>query len=238
LPNKLDEPLLLGLSLAEYKTNELTLIHNKEFEFEEQLNPNQHQSFDRLYRSRSESQPPKENFQQIQNEQQLTNTKQIYQLNPNRPSHTSLHAYWNDPNFDTQSQISNNSSITKKRRAPRPPGDNSSNQIDPQIVYIHRQQQQQPHIRSPSPALRVDHHQSRESLLSENMKKKRKAPVVAGTNSIQKKDEIDKTEQQQNQKDNTIRPGRFTVFFYSKQCFLHRYRASFSADKHNIFING
>jgi len=29
LPNKLDVPLLLGLSLAEYKTNQITLVHLK-----------------------------------------------------------------------------------------------------------------------------------------------------------------------------------------------------------------
>jgi hypothetical protein len=212
LPNKLDQPLLLGLSLAEYKTNELTLIYNRDFQVDYQSNTNSHQSFDRLYRTRSEIQPPKETLQEIPTEQQLTNIKQDYQSNIYRPSHTSLHAYWNDPNFDTQSQISNSSSIAKKRRAPRPPGYSSPNGTEPQIVYI--QQQQPPmNMHSPSRPLRIDyHHQSHESLQSENTQKKRKAPVVAGTNSVLKKDEINKIEQQQNVTDNIIRPGKFASF--------------------------
>ena len=202
LPDKLDQPLLLGLSLAEYKTNELTLVYTKEVE--EKLNPNQHPSFDRLYRTRSESQPPKELIQELQHEQQLIHERQSYQSNANRPSHTSLHAYWNDPNFDTQSQVSNNSLMTKKRRAPRPPPQTSPNKTDPQIVYIHRQQ---PVIPSPSPPLRVDHHQSQESLQSENTKKKRKAPVVVGTTVVPKKDQIE----QQNLPNSITRPGKYMV---------------------------
>ena len=42
------------------------------------FNANQFQSFDRLYRTRSESQTPQETIQEVQNEQQeLTNTKQV-----------------------------------------------------------------------------------------------------------------------------------------------------------------
>jgi hypothetical protein len=223
LPNKIDQPLALGLSLAEYKTNELTLIHNKNLEYEYQLNTNQIQSFDRLYRIRSESQPPKETFQEIENEQQF----QTNRSSTLRPSHTSLHAYWNDPNFDTQSQISNCSSSTKKRRAPRPPGYLSPNRHEPQIVYI---QQQQPPIHSPSPPIRLDHHQSHESLQSENTKKKRKAPVVLG-----KKDQFDKTEQQQNGTNNITRPGRFLTLIFSFIIrFYCRFRASTSSNKYRF----
>ncbi len=95
------------------------------------------------------------------------------QLNPIRPpthpitSHTSLHAYWNDPNFDTQSQTSNCSSTTKKRRAPRPPGYISPTLNDQQILAL------QP----------LEHHQSQESLTESlnGTKQKRKAPVVPNT---------------------------------------------------------
>lgn len=175
LPNKLDQPLALGLSLAECKTNELTLVHNRQFAHEYQTNTNEIQSFDRLYRTRSESQPPNESLQDVQNQQLVNN-----QLHPNRsstlrPSHTSLHAYWNDPNFDTQSQISNCSSTAKKRRAPRPPSYPVSNRSDPQMIYV--RQQQSPMNTSASP-LKLDHHQSQESLQSENTKRKRKAPVI------------------------------------------------------------
>ncbi|CAF1138503.1 unnamed protein product [Rotaria sordida] len=214
LPNKLDQPLLLGLSLAEYKTNELTLIYNKQLEFEQEYNTNQIQSFDRLYRIRSESQPPKENFLHIQqqNEQKLINTKQINRSNTNRsstlrPSHTTLHAYWNDPNFDTQSQLSTSSSIAKKRRAPRPPGSINSKRPDSQIVYIQEQEQTSNNINSHSLPLHIDHHQSHESLQSENTKKKRKAPIVAPINSVQEKDEIDQIEQKQNLTNSIARPG-------------------------------
>ncbi|CAF0928822.1 unnamed protein product [Rotaria sp. Silwood1] len=219
LPNKLDQPLLLGLSLAEYKTNELTLIHNKDFEFEQQFNTNQIQTFDRLYRIRSESQPPRENFQYIQqqqqqqqNEQQLINTKQINRSNTNRsstlrPSHTALHAYWNDPNFDTQSQLSNCSSIVKKRPAPRPPGSMNSKRPDSQIIYIQQQEQTSNNIHLHSLPFHIEHHQSHESLQSENTKKKRKAPIVASINSVQTKDEIDQIEQKQNLTNNITRPG-------------------------------
>ncbi len=220
LPNKLDQPLALGLSLAEYKTNELTLIHSKHLDYEYQLNTNQLQSFDRLYRTRSESQPPKETFQEIPHDQQSMkfNTNRSSTL---RPSHTSLHAYWNDPNFDTQSQISTCSSSTKKRRAPRPPGYTSPNRAEPQIVYI---QQQHPPIRTPSPPLRLDHHQSHESLQSENTKKKRKAPVV-----LAKKDQVDKIEQQE-ATNNIARPGLFSHFVSSLICVCcSRFRSSTSA---------
>ncbi|CAF3754850.1 unnamed protein product [Rotaria magnacalcarata] len=171
-------------SLAEYKTNELTLVHLKN---DPDYIKNQLQSFDRLYRVRSESQPLRESVQEIENQQQaLTNSKQrpaSVQLNPTgsltqgqnvtslparstRPitSHTSLHAYWNDPNFDTQSQTSNSSSMTKKRRAPMPPG-----YVSPPL-----QEQQNMVLHSP------DHHQSHESLTESinGTKQKRKAPVV------------------------------------------------------------
>ncbi|CAF4719426.1 unnamed protein product [Rotaria sp. Silwood1] len=183
-PDRLNQPLLLGLSLAEYKTNILTLVRLKQGP---QYNRNQLQSFDRLYRTRSESQPPIETIQEVQNEQQeLTNSKQrpaSVQLNPTgspkqgqnvtslptrstRPitSHTSLHAYWNDPNFDTQSQTSNTSSTTKKRRAPKPPG------------YISPTLHEQQIILSPL----SDHHQSHESLTESlnGSQQKRKAPVL------------------------------------------------------------
>jgi hypothetical protein len=52
-------------------------------------------------------------------------------------------------------------------------------------------------IHSPSPSLRVEHHQSHESLHSDNTQKKRKAPTVIGTNLVHQKDEIDKIPQQQ-----------------------------------------
>lgn len=207
LPNKLDQPLLLGLSLAEYKTNELTLVQQPHPDVYAKLPGNQLQSFDRLYRIRSESQPPKERPLEIANEQQTAiQNKHNKGSNANRsstlrPSHTTLHAYWNDPNFDTQSQVSNSSSTTKKRRAPRAPMCVSPNRHDPQIVYVH---QQQPflHTQSPSPPPRRDRHQSCESLLSENARQKRKAPVVAAANSSEK------IEQQQTSVNNdTIRPG-------------------------------
>ncbi|UJR28307.1 hypothetical protein I4U23_009552 [Adineta vaga] len=203
LPDKLDQPLLLGLSLAEYKTNELTLIYNKDSQFDHQINPNQHQSFDRLYRTRSETQPPKETFHDVSTEQQESPSKQEQLVNTIRPSHTSLHAYWNDPNFDTQSQISNSSSITKKRRAPKPPGYASPNRVEPQIVYIH-QQQPSLHIRSPSQPLRIEHHQSQESLQAENTKKKRKAPLVTIMNTVEKNDEREHDQPMTNE---TTRPG-------------------------------
>lgn len=191
--------MALGLSLAEYKTNELTLIYNKQLEYEYQLNTNQIQSFDRLYRTRSESQPPKESAQDSPQEQ-LTSQCHPSRASTLRPSHTSLHAYWNDPNFDTQSQVSTCSSSTKKRPAPRPPSCVSPQRPEPQIVYV---QQQQPPIHSPSPPLRMDHHQSQESLQSENNKKKRKAPVV-----LPKKEHVDKFEQQNDETNNIARPGR------------------------------
>lgn len=200
LPNKLDHPLALGLSLAEYKTNELTLIYNKHLEYEHQLNTNEIQSFDRLYRTRSESQPPKESPQDLPQEQ-LNNQLHPSRASTLRPSHTSLHAYWNDPNFDTQSQVSTCSSSTKKRRAPRPPGCVSPHRHEPQIVYI---QQQQPSIHTPSPPVRLDHHQSQESLQSENNKKKRKAPVV-----LPKKDQMNKPEEHNDESNSIERPGRF-----------------------------
>lgn len=94
------------------------------------------------------------------------------QLNPIRPthqvtSHTSMHAYWNDPNFDTQSQTSNCSSTTKKRRAPRPPGYISPTFQDQQIVFLPSSEQ----------------HQSHESLTESlnGTKQKRKAPVLINT---------------------------------------------------------
>ncbi|CAF3389141.1 unnamed protein product [Rotaria socialis] len=185
IPTKPDQRLLLGLSLAEYKTNELTLVHLKN---DPDYLKNQLQSFDRLYRVRSESHSPRETVQEIENEQQaLTNSKQrpaSVQLNPTgsptqgqnvtslparstRPitSHTSLHAYWNDPNFDTQSQTSNSSSMTKKRRAPMPPGYVSPPLREQQNMVLH----------SPD-----HHHQSHESLTESinGTKQKRKAPAV------------------------------------------------------------
>ncbi|CAF3490257.1 unnamed protein product [Adineta steineri] len=199
LPNKLDKPLLLGLSLAEYKTNELTLIFNKDGQFDQQTNRSEHQSFDRLYRTQSET------IQELTNEQQGMNIKQDQQVNTIRPSHTSLHAYWNDPNFDTQSQMSTTSSVTKKRRAPKPPGYMSPHRNEPQIVYI--QQQQPPmNLHSPTRSLHIEHHQSQESLTAENIKKKRKAPVVPANHLTEKKDEIEE-EQQQNLTNDATRPG-------------------------------
>ena len=118
-----------------------------------------------------------------------------------RPSHTSLHAYWNDPNFDTQSQVSTCSTSTKKRRAPRPPTYISPNRYEPQIVYI----QQQPPVNSPSPPMRLDHHQSRESLQSDTMKVKRKAPVIMG-----KKEQVEKSEEHKDVTNNIARPGRYS----------------------------
>jgi hypothetical protein len=151
--------------------------------YDPKFSTNQIQSFDRLYRTRSESQPPHENIQEIQTEQQqqeeeLINNKQrpaSAQLNPIRPthqitSHTSLHAYWNDPNFDTQSQTSNCSSTTKKRQAPRPPGYISPTLNDQQILVSQS----------------LEHHQSQESLTESinGTKQKRKAPVLPNTNEI------------------------------------------------------
>jgi hypothetical protein len=106
-------------------------------------------------------------------------------------SHTSLHAYWNDPNFDTQSQISNSSSATKKRRAPRPPSQSNAHMseqqqaIDTSHTFIH------------SPV--EHHHESHESLTdsSHGSKQKRKAPVLSAVNSTQE--------------NNTIEPGRTSV---------------------------
>ncbi|CAF2590601.1 unnamed protein product [Rotaria sp. Silwood2] len=203
LPNKLEQPLLLGLSLAEYKTNELTLVHLRQ---DLQYNKNQLQSFDRLYRTRSESQPPTETIQEVQNEhQELTNSKQrpaSVQLNPTgsptqgqnvtslptrstRPitSHTSLHAYWNDPNFDTQSQTSNTSSTTKKRRAPKPPGYISPTFNEQQIILSQTS----------------DHHQSHESLTESlnGTKQKRKAPVLSATTVPQETQTHDIVDDQQ-----------------------------------------
>jgi hypothetical protein len=94
-------------------------------------------------------------------------------MHPIRPpthpitSHTSLHAYWNDPNFDTQSQTSNCSSTTKKRLAPKPPGYISPTLDGQQIVLL------QPE----------EHHQSQESLTESlnGTKQKRKAPSVPNT---------------------------------------------------------
>ncbi|CAF0872357.1 unnamed protein product [Adineta ricciae] len=186
LPHKLDEPLLLGLSLAEYKTNEITLVRLKH---DSTTTTNQIQSFDRLYRTRSESQPPRDLMQEVQQEhQELINSKHrpaSVQLNPlqgqntssfpTRPthpktSHTSLHAYWNDPNFDTQSQTSNCSSTTKKRQAPRPP-----DHVSPTL----NEQSQQ-----------LEHHQSQESLTESlnGTKHKRKAPISPHTTTSQEEE--------------------------------------------------
>ena len=112
------------------------------------------------------------------------------QLNPIRPthtvtSHTSMHAYWNDPNFDTQSQTSNCSSTTKKRRAPRPPGYISPTFQDQQIVFL------------PS----AEQHQSHESLTESlnGTKQKRKAPVLINTTTtevvIEQQAKVDTEEQ-------------------------------------------
>lgn len=157
LPSKPEKPLLLGLSLAECKTNELNLVYLRS---DPKYSANQMQSFDRLYRVRSESQPPHQ-AAPAEPQEVTANTSErpsSVQLQPARPpshlitSHTSLHAYWNDPNFDTQSQTSNCSSTTKKRRAPKPPG------------YT-------------SPLLIEEHHQSQESL-TESTKQKRQAPII------------------------------------------------------------
>ena len=231
LPNKIDHPLLLGLSLAEYKTNELTLVHLKQLDGGAKFPGNQLQSFDRLYRVRSESQPPKERPLEIPNEQQaaVNNNRLTNGANANRsltlrPSHTTLHAYWNDPNFDTQSQLSNSSSTTKKRRAPRAPMCISPNRYDPQIVYV-RQQQPFLNTHSPSPPPRHDHHQSCESLLSENARRKRKAPVVAATNSAERREEDARERVEQNQPINVandvIRPGTIDSFDNGWCIFLH-----------------
>ena len=184
LPTKLDQPLLLGLSLASYKTNELTLVHQKQVETNPQYKGNQIQSFDRLYRVRSESQPPKETIQEVPTEQPvLINTKAPNQRSTTiRPSHTTLHVYWNDPNFDTQSQLSNGSASNKKRRAPRPPGCVSPERQNPSMIDVHQQQ-------SPSPPRRMEHHQSQESLLSEAARRKRKAPVARTATPVEKPEE-------------------------------------------------
>ncbi|CAF1315005.1 unnamed protein product [Adineta steineri] len=205
LPNKLDKPLLLGLTLAEYKTNELTLVNLKH---DLKFNTNQIQSFDRLYRTRSESQPARDLVQEMHIEHQdLINSKQrpaSVQLNsmqgqqltslPTRSqhpktSHTSLHAYWNDPNFDTQSQTSNCSSTTKKRRAPRPPD------------YMNS---------TPNDQLQSsDYHQSQESLTesTNGTKQKRKAPVLSNTNIH----EENTTDEQQIQTDNDLQKLDITI---------------------------
>ncbi len=67
------------------------------------------------------------------------------------------------------------------------------------IAFQERFQQQQAlmNIHSPSPPLRIEHHQSHESLHSNNTQEKRKAPIVIGTNLVHQKDEIDKIPQQQ-----------------------------------------
>jgi hypothetical protein len=88
-------------------------------------------------------------------------------------SHTSLHAYWNDPNFDTQSQASNGSSSSKKRRAPRAPGQTSPTLTDQAAVTAQANSQ-----------LTSDQqHQSQESLTENNGsgRQKRKAPVLNST---------------------------------------------------------
>lgn len=198
LPNKIEESLLLGLSLAECKTNELTLVHLRTIGNQTKKNYCPLQSFDRLYRIRSESQPPKDSPREFFQEQDKT-IKEIQPINSNRssafrPSHTSLHAYWNDPNFDTQSQISNCSSTTKKRAAPRAPSHISPHKFDPQIVDVHQTKD--------ATTVRFDHHQSQESLLSENGKRKRKAPILVPTNSVDKKEN-----QQQTSTDPLTRPG-------------------------------
>ena len=79
-------------------------------------------------------------------------------------SHTTLHAYWNDPNFDTQSQLSICSSSSKKRRAPQAPGQLSPTDLS-QVL----------------PRLPPDHHDSQESLTdnANGTKQKRKAPCSA-----------------------------------------------------------
>lgn len=88
-------------------------------------------------------------------------------------SYTSLHEYWNDPNFDTQSRNSNLSSSTKKRRAPLAPGRISPSMfIDPATtVNIQRNSE--------------NHHQSHESLTDSQSttKQKRKAPVPPTNNT-------------------------------------------------------
>lgn len=178
LPSKPEKPLLLGLSLAECKTNELNLVYLRS---DPKRSSNQIQSFDRLYRIRSESQPP----QEIPAEPQeiTSNTKErpsSVQLHPARPpshmitSHTSLHAYWNDPNFDTQSQTSNCSSTTKKRRAPKPPGYISPTLNEQQILL-------------------TEEHQSQESL-TESTKQKRQAPIIPSTeNENENENETEQT---------------------------------------------
>ncbi|CAF0962471.1 unnamed protein product [Didymodactylos carnosus] len=167
LPSKLQEPLLLGLSLAEYKTNELTLVHIKHDERTGNGGENQLQSFDRLYRTRSGSQPRNET-QNINPDdavhtttvkerdvsgvvsrtlstpintvqQSSTSTVPMRSSHP-VTSHTTLHAYWNDPNFDAQSQSSTTSSTTKKRRAPRAPGSSVPSPQLQQHSYNNNQQ--------------------------------------------------------------------------------------------------
>jgi len=83
--------------------------------------------------------------------------------------------------------------------------------------------------------LRLDHHQSHESLQSENTKKKRKAPVVVG-----KREQIDKTEQQQDVTNSIIRPGRFSDLMFSfVKTFYFRFRASSTSftNKYRFSIN-
>ncbi|CAF0854504.1 unnamed protein product [Didymodactylos carnosus] len=164
LPTKLHDPLLLGLSLAEYKTNELMLVHVKQDEKAENGGGNQLQSFDRLYRVRSESQPPNKIQTTSPDDGTQTTTKErlasgdvsralstptnIVQksstsavpIRTSHPvtSHTTLHAYWNDPNFDAQSQSSTTSS--KKRRAPKAPGSNIPSPQLQQQLYDKNQQ--------------------------------------------------------------------------------------------------
>ena len=59
--------------------------------------------------------------------------------------------------------------------------------------------------RSPSQPLRIEHHQSQESLQAENTKKKRKAPVITIANTVEKRDE---KEQHQNVTNETNRPSK------------------------------
>lgn len=211
MPTKLDQPILLGLSLASYKTNELTLVHQKQVETDPQYRGNQIQSFDRLYRIRSESQPPKETVQEVPTEQPtLINSK----ANPSRastlrPSHTTLHAYWNDPNFDTQSQISNSSSTSKKRRAPRAPGCVSPDRQETQMTRLSQQQARfQTHSQSPPSPVRIEHHQSQESLLSEAARRKRKAPIARTATPSEKPEESVKVESAVNGNHAMARPGK------------------------------
>ena len=218
LPNKLDEPLLLGLSLAEYKTNELTLVHLEHVEKQTASNVHQMQSYDRLYRTRSESQPPRDSPREIIKESHklLINGKESCRSTTKtrastlRPSHTTLHAYWNDPNFDTQSQLSNSSSTNKKRPAPRAPGYISPTGYESQTVYVH-QRMSQLNDHSPSPPARSDHNQSQESLLSDSIKRKRKAPVLVRTSSDEKKNEIDTSANTTRERCTLARPGMKSI---------------------------